>query len=199
MLMKIISLCFLSLCLAGCATKRPATIAIRPLPATALTDEAVSDVRYPEILRAYHFGRSIDSAHGQTMHEGHAAYRVEQTTRWNLHPRPPGNSPAMASRPLEDAAHAPAPLNEESVAELNRQKEITQTVASEASRLSATLQQLATTLAETKHIAKENAALKEQISATEKRLIELESEWRRFQAVPAPAPAAPPTDWRPEP
>jgi len=119
------------------------------------------------------------------MHETHTLYRVEETSRWNLHPGPQCDPLPVHLKTLSHAALVPTPFNEEVIAELNRQKEITQKVTSEADRLTAVLQQLGASLAESKGVAKENLTLKQQVISAEKRISALEIELRRQQQATA--------------
>src|SRR5947208_5321552 len=104
------------------------------------------------------------------MHKTHALYRVEVTSRWNLHPGAQCDLPPVELKALSDPAHVSAPFNDQVIAELNRQREITQRVTNEASKLTAVLRQLGESLAETKAVAKENLALKQQLSDAEQRI-----------------------------
>jgi hypothetical protein len=119
------------------------------------------------------------------MHETHTFYRVEETSRWNLHPGPHCDPQPVQLKALPHSALVPAPFNEEVIAELNRQKEITQKVTSEADRLTAVLQQLGQSLAETKGVAKENLMIKQQLITAEQRISALEIELRRQQQATA--------------
>jgi len=85
---------------------------------------------------------------------------------------------------LPDAAHIPAPLNDEITAELNHQKEMTRRVTTEASRLTETLEQLSAALADARTQARQNVALREKLFAMEQRLAALENELRQRQQAP---------------
>src|SRR5437867_4125706 len=104
-------------------------------------------------------GRYVDPSNPLMMHENHTLYRVEVTSRWNLHPGPPGEALTTKIKSLPDAAHIPAPLNDEITAELNHQKEMTRKVTSEANRLTETLEQLRAALADARTQARQNVAL----------------------------------------
>ena len=73
--------------LSACSTTPKVTL--RPQSPPPATDN--SAVRYPEVVRAYHFGRYVDPNDDLVMHEQHVVYRVEENTRWDLRPgrRPP--------------------------------------------------------------------------------------------------------------
>src|ERR1700722_1855565 len=101
------TLCFIPLVfLTACSTTPKLTL--RPQQAPTTADNAV--VRDPDIVRTYHFGRYVDPNDDLVMHEQHLVYRVEENTRWNLHPGPvAGDLPAV---PPRDAAFAPTPVND---------------------------------------------------------------------------------------
>jgi len=183
--MKSLIIGSLIVCLAGCASKPSGPISVRPLPAAVIPEDKTLSIRYPETFGAYHIGRYVDPNDPLTMHETHTLYRVEETARWNLHPGPPSDAVPVKLKALADSAHVPAPFNDDIIAELNRQKEITQKVTAEAGRLTAVLQQLGESLAETKGVAKENLVLKQQLSNTEQRISALETELRRQQQATA--------------
>jgi len=158
---------------------------MRPLPAANMPEDKARSIRYPETSRAYYIGRYIDPNSPFVMHETHTLYRVEETPRWNLHPGPQCDTLPVQLKTLSHAALIPTPFNEEVIAELNRQKEITQKVTTEANRLTVVLQQLGESLAETKGVAKENLTLKQQLISAEQRISVLESELRRQQQATA--------------
>ena len=164
--------------LTSCASKPSGTIAVRPLPAANMPEEKALSIRYPEASRAYHIGRYVDPNNPFVMHETHTLYRVEETSRWNLHPGPQCDPLPVQLKTLPHAALVSTPFNEEVIAELNRQKEITQKVTSEADRLGASL-------AESKGVAKENLTLKQQVISAEQRISALEIELRRQQQATA--------------
>ena len=115
---------------ASCAS-RPQLV-VRPAPPAAI--EPVEAVRYSEVVRAYYIGRFVDPNHPDTMHEQHPVFRIESSARWNLHP---GSGHAVKLlNPPRDAAFAPPPANDAVTAEMNRQREATERVMSEAARLS---------------------------------------------------------------
>ena len=57
-------------------------LALRPQSPPPAADD--SAVRYPEVVRAYHFGRYTDPTDDLIMHEQHVVYRVEENTRWKF-------------------------------------------------------------------------------------------------------------------
>lgn len=172
----------LALGLIGCASKRPPIVGVRPLPATSFSNDET--VRYPETLRAYYLGRYVDGG-GFSMHEGHVVYRVEQTGRWDLHPGASVEAPLATPQLLDNAAHRPVPLNDEAVAELHRQQEITAAVQSEADKLSGSLQQLGQAITQARSIAEQNVQLRQQLDAALKRLDSLEAEFKQRHGASA--------------
>ena len=185
--MKTIIICSILVCLAGCVSRHPGTIALRPLPAASVSDD--KSFRYPETLRAYHIGRYVDPNNSLVMHETHTLYRVEQTATWNSRPAPERELLPVELKALSDPAHVPAPFSDEIICELNHQKEITQKVTTEANRLTSVLQHLGESLAETKTIAKENLALKQQLSGAEQRISALENELRHHNQAAGDGPS----------
>ena len=183
--MKSIVLTSILVCLAGCASKPSGAIAMRPLPAANMPEDKAHSIRYAETSRAYHIGRYVDPNNPFVMHETHTLYRVEETSRWNLHPGPQCDTLPVQLKTLSHAALVPAPFNDDIIAELNRQKELTHKVTTEANRLTVVLQQLGESLAETKGVAKENLTLRQQLNSAEQRISALEIELRRQQQITA--------------
>jgi hypothetical protein len=175
--MKILALCSICICLAGCASQR--TFTAPPLPTLGVPHDADS-IRYQETFRAYQVGRYVEPNNPLVMHDTHTLYRVETLPHWNLYPSAPSGPMPVQVRAIPDPAHAQAPLNDEIVAELNQQKEITQKVTSEANRLTSLLEQLSGSLAETKAVAKQNLTVKQQLLGAEQRISALEIELRRL-------------------
>ena len=123
--------------LTACATRRPPALVLRPQQPPPTTDN--SAVRYPEVVRAYHVGRYVDPNNDSVMHEQHVVYRVEENTRWNLHPGPAGGSP-LAPAPKRNAAFSPTPVNDAILAEVNSQRLATAEVIAGDRILASTLQ-----------------------------------------------------------
>ena len=154
--------------LSACSTAPKLTL--RPQQPPPVTDN--SAVRYPEVVRAYHFGRYVDPNDDLVMHEQHVVYRVEENTRWNFHPGPVGgNVPAL---PARDAAFAPAPVNDAILAEVNSQKLATVQIMLEARVLSAALAQFQNALQQTRTNLQQTAALRATVSDMKQRLDALE-------------------------
>jgi hypothetical protein len=130
-------------------------------------------VRYPEVVRAYHIGRYVDPNDDLIMHEQHAVYRVEDNTRWNLHPGPvDGDLPVSSPR---DAAFAPAPVNDAILAEVNSQRLATTQIMLQSQTLSAALSQFQAALSQAKTNLQETAILRASVNDMKQRLAALEA------------------------
>jgi len=166
---------------ASCAS-RP-QLAVRPVPPAAVAP--VESVRYAEVVRAYHVGRHIDPNHPEMMAEEHPVYRVEVSSRWNLHPGSP--DAANLLNPPPDAAFAPPPTNDVVIAEMNRQRETTALVMQQAVRLAQSYQELQKVFGEMKTVAQNNALLNARLTATEQRVTGFEKELQKASASPSPS------------
>jgi hypothetical protein len=145
-----------------------------------------SAVRYPEVVRAYHFGRYVDPNDDLVMHEQHVVYRVEENTRWNFYPGPAdGSLPALP--PVRDAAFSPSPVNDAVLAEVNAQKLATVQIMVQARILSSALAQFQVALQQTKTNLQEMAVLRASVIEMKKRLDALETAQRQ----PPPSPNFP--------
>ncbi|MFM2294415.1 MAG: hypothetical protein RLZZ350_828 [Verrucomicrobiota bacterium] len=164
---------------ASCAS-RP-QLAVRPAPPAAVAP--VESLRYAEVARAYHVGRHIDPDHPETMHEEHPVYRIEVSSRWNLHPGSP--NAANLLNPPPDAAFAPSPTNDALIAEMNRQREATALVMQQAARLAQSYQELQKVFGEMKTVGQNNALLNARLTATEERVKAFEKELQTISATPA--------------
>jgi hypothetical protein len=117
------------------------------------------------------------------MAEGHPIYRIEVSSRWNLHPGSP--NAANLLNPPPDAAFAPPPTNDVVIAELNRQREATALVMQQAARLAQSYQELQRVFGEMKTVAQNNAHLNARLTATEQRVKVFERELQTISATPA--------------
>ena len=154
--------------LSACSTTPKLTLRPQQTPATS-----ADGVRYPEVLHAYHIGRYADPNDDLIMHEQHTVYRVEENTRWNFHPGPvDGNLPAL---PPHDAAFAPAPVNDDILAEVNSQRLATTEIMMQARTLSAALAQFQAALSQTKTNLQETARLRVTVNDMQKRLDALDT------------------------
>ena len=175
--MKLLTLLPLLL-FASCVSRRTAVVPVKPLPAPNV--ESAESVRFAEIVRAYHIGRYVDPNHPDVMHEQHPVYRVEAYTRWNLKP---GSlvSTRPASTTANDAAYSPPPTNDVVLAELNRQKDATERVMWEASRLARSHGELQKVLNEMSSIVTNHASVNSRLSNAEHRVAQFEKDLQRLK------------------
>lgn len=172
--------------LPACASKKPVVVHMPPVVAgNTLSTADMESVRYSENLKAYPVGRYIDPDDGLVMHEAHTIYRVETTAKWNLHPNvypyAPGNLPGGPVVGIIDPAHSDSPITPEVIAEVDRQKAATQALIAQGQRMNQVLGQLSKVLPATSQVAEDNAQLKAQELATERRLEILEDQFRKQQ------------------
>jgi len=176
------------LLLSACASHRnPTALNMpRPVPGTILPSDDIESVRYSENIKAYNIGRYVDPNNALAMHERHVVYRVETTTKWNLHPNAPAMIALGPAVQIIDPAHKDGPTTAEVIAEVNRQKVATLTVIEQGKRLNDTLAQMATALDAGKRAAEQNRQFKTDLDAAKQRLDLLETEIRnQQQANPA--------------
>lgn len=169
--------------LSACSTTPK--VSLRPQPSPALATETV---RYPEIVRAYHFGRYVDPSSGSVMHEQHTVFRIEENARWDLHPG--ANENVLMPMP-RDAAFNPLPVSDAMLAEVNAQKLATSQIMTQSRALSSALGQFQSALSETKTNLQETAALRAAISDMKHRLDALETAPEQFSSQPISATNAP--------
>ena len=165
------------LLLSACSTPK---LALRPLPAPSAA-AGNSAVRYPEVIRAYHVGRYAEPNDDLVMHEQHTVFRIEQNTRWNLHPGSGGGG-AIIPR---DAAFSPAPINDDILAEVNAQRLATAQIMMQSRTLSAALMQFQNTLQQSRTNLQQTAALRATVSDMKQRLDALESARESSPSLPA--------------
>jgi len=176
--------------LTACSSTKTPKLALHPQSPPPATDN--SAVRYPEVVRAYHFGRYVDPNDDLVMHEQHVVYRVEENTRWDLRSSRTAtigcaaDSFATISAP-HDAAFSPLLVNDAVRAEVNAQKLATVQIMLEARTLSAALAQFQAALQQTKTNLQETAVLRASVIEMKKRLDTLETAQRQ----PPPAPNSP--------
>ena len=164
--------------LASCASRPQPQIGLRPTPPPAV--EPAEEVRYADVVRAYHMGRYVDP--NQTMHEQHPVYRVEASARWNLHPGALATDNLL--NPPPDAAFGPPPTNDAIFAELNRQREATQRILSEAARLAASYAELQQVVTEMKDVARDQVLIRTRLAETEQRIAGFQKELLTPQPSP---------------
>ena len=146
--------------------------------------EPVEAVRYSEVVRAYYVGRFVDPNHPETMNEQHPVYRIETSARWNLHPGPANTVNLL--NPPSDAAFAPSPTNDAVIAEMNRQREMTERVMSEAVRLAHSYEELQRVFTEMKTVARNNALIGARLANTEQRVADFGKELEKLTTTPPP-------------
>jgi hypothetical protein len=86
--------------------------------------------------------------------------------------------------PPPDAASAPSPTNDVLIAEMNRQREVTARVMSEAGKLAQSYGELQGVLAEMKNVARTSALLSQRFATNESRIIELERGVQKLSVLP---------------
>jgi hypothetical protein len=174
------------LLLTACSTTPK--LALRPQQPSSTSADGV---RYPEVLHAYHVGRYADPNDDLIMHEQHIVYRVEENTRWDLHP---GTIGVNATSPIpHDVAFSPTPVNDAVRAEVNAQRLATVQIMVEARTLSAALAQFQSALQQAKTNLQETARFRLELNGMQKRLDALAA----AQAQP-PAPAISATNEPPD-
>lgn len=171
---------------AGCASRPQPRIVYEP-PQPPPMIEPVSQVRFPEIVRAYHLGRQVDARQPGLMHEGHPIYRIEAHSSWNLKPGAPGEVHPL--NPPPSAAYAPPATNDVILAELKRQKDATERVMWEAYQLARSYDELQSVLRDMRTVAKDHVTLKGLILHSDRRVTQLQEEMRKHMP---PSPAATP-------
>jgi hypothetical protein len=174
--------------LSACSTAPK--LAVRPQSPSLAADT----VRYPEVVRAYHFGRYVDPSDDLVMHEQHTVFRVEENTRWSLRPATMGSPAVYATTTAmpQDSAFSPLPVNDAVLAEVNAQKLATVQIMMQTRTLSAALGQFQTALAQSKTNLQETAVLRAAVSDMKHRLDTLEAAPEQFPAAPLSATNAPP-------
>jgi hypothetical protein len=161
--------------LTACSTTPKVTLQPQS-PPPAMDNSAA---RYAEVIRAYHVGRYADPEDDLVMHEQHVIYRVEENTRWNLHPGSVDGDIVLIPPTARDAAFNPLPVNDEVLAEVNAQKLATVQIILEARTLSAALAQFQAALQQTKTNLQETAVLRAAVIEMKKRLDALETAQRQ--------------------
>lgn len=161
--------------LSACSTAPKLTMRPQQPPAN------ISSVRYPEIINAYHVGRYTDPNDDLVMHEQHTVYRVEENTRWDLHP----GAGVVGTTMPRDAAFSPAPVNDDILAEVNSQRLATVQIMMQARTLSSALMQFQNALQQTRTNLQQTAALRLTVNDMKQRLDVLESAQGQSSSLPA--------------
>jgi hypothetical protein len=168
-----IPLLFLTACSAT-----PPKLVLRPETSPSVTDA----VRYPEIVHAYHFGRYVDPNDDLVMHGQQVIYRVEENSRWNLHPDADANLSLDNALP-SNAAFSPLPVTDAELAEINAQKLATIQLMTEARTLSAAIGQFHHAWEQTETNLQETARLRTAISKIQKQMNALAVVQKRTQKL----------------
>lgn len=182
--MRTLSLVLLAL-VAGCSSPKPNRVVITPRPAVVVPNDLTERVRYPELVKAYHISRYAEPSR-MLMHEAHTIYRLESQATWNLHSPPGCFVLPSGTAGLTNVAFARPAVNDEVLAELNRQRAMTRAVTHQAESLNDSLRDFTAALGNTRTLAEENKTLREQLAKTEKRIGALEVELKK-QASQSPA------------
>jgi len=183
----------LLIAIAGCASKpQPHIVFEPPFPTPAI--EPVTSVRHPEVVRAYHLGRRVDSRQPDLMHEGHPIYRVEAHSSWNLKPGLPTAIEVSPLNPPPSVAYAPPPTNDVVLAELKRQKDATERVMWEAHQLAKSYDELQKVLHDVRAVAKDHVTLKGLILHSDRRVTQMQEEMKKLTAGPPAATPEPPVN-----
>ena len=129
------------LLLAGCQHVPP-TVFVREVPVEAASTSYLDVIRFPAAYKSYTVGRRPDPANPGFMHEAHILYVRETPDRWNLQPAPaPAGPPAsvpVSNSASQDAAFVPLPLNEQLRQEMQKQQQISQSLADQTQRFQQT-------------------------------------------------------------
>jgi hypothetical protein len=170
--MKAVLIPLTVLLLAGCASKRAPSVAVRPraVSGTTLPSEGIESVRCAENIKAYPLARYVDPNNRRLMHEAHTIYRVETTPRWNLHSNQLAAVQRGPATRTSNTLSETAPARDELIVELNRQKEATNAVIQGSQTVSQKLGQLGESVQQTKQVAAENVILRREVDATQQRL-----------------------------
>ena len=81
------------------------------------------------------------------------------------------------------AHYSPAPVNDEVIAQVNRQKAISRLMNQETEKLTHSLQNLQEAIATTQSLAQQNQQLRQQLAEAEKRIETLEQRWTNAASV----------------
>ncbi len=167
--------------IAACSSRPVVQTSAASVPGNTLPSEGIESVRYAETIKAYPLGRYIDPKNRLLMHEGHTLYRVETTGKWNLHPNEPVAVPLGPLRTRSAARVAP-PVNEELIAEINRQKQLTRTLIQGGDAVSTQLEKLAAGVKQAQQAVAENSETRAAVENTKNRLDAIEELLRQQRA-----------------
>lgn len=179
------------LLLAACASHVPRKIALPSIsaPVGRITNER--DLRTPEQLKEYRFGRYVDPTDPRAMHEWHPVYRVERSAAWNLKPSGTSNPKPHSS----EAATPSISANDAVVAEVNKQRVATRAFTEQASTLNQRLAELSQAVGKIQELAKQNLTLKREMSSILERLDTIDGQLRERRPTAVRQPAPPEDKW----
>lgn len=178
------SILFCLFLLPSCASRSVRTtpsVEVQPAPPMA-----VESLRRPEVVREYHVGRYVDPNHSAVMHEHHPIYRLEVGAQWNLRPTSGCVDAVSENAPYTDAAYSPPPSHDLITAELKRQKNATETVMWEATRLARSYDELQKVIKDMATVARNHSSMTAAFGQIDQRVARIENE---FEQLLAPSPS----------
>ena len=161
--------------LAGCQHVPP-TFVVREVPVQVSSSNSLDVIRFPSSYKGYTVGRRPNAANPALMHEAHILYVRESPDRWNLQPPAAPTLPPTQPASVPDAAFAPLPVSEQLRQELQKQQQLTQSLAEQTKRF----QQSADALVPAAMKAVELSTLMQQ------RVQLMESRLRQLEGSPRP-------------
>jgi hypothetical protein len=174
--------------LAACASRPPKNIVINHIEPSRAN---VAPLRLTENVREYRFGRYADPRDPRVMHESHPVYRIETDARWNLN-----QSANSAASPTQSGTTKSVVSNDAVVAEVNKQRAATKAFIEQTTTLNQKLGKLSKAAGQSQEIAKQNLALKSEVTALQQRLDAFETQLReRKQDAAAPLKPATEDKW----
>jgi hypothetical protein len=174
--------------LAACASRPPKSIVINHIEPSRAN---VAPLRLSENVREYRFGRYLDPRDPRVMHESHHVYRIETDARWDLN-----QSASSAPSPTNPGATKSVVSNDAVVSEVNKQRAATKAFIEQTSTLNQKLGELSKAAGQSEEIAKQNLALKSEVTVLQQRLDAFETQLRdRKQDVPTPLKPATEDKW----
>lgn len=119
--------------LVGCQNIPP-TVFVREVPVRVTTTNTLDVIRFPSTYTAYTVGRRPDAAHPNVMHEAHILYVREAPDRWNLQPPVASVPSPLPANLVQDGAFAPLSMDAQLRQELQRQQQLSQSLAEQTQR-----------------------------------------------------------------
>ena len=123
--------------LVGCQ-HQPRTVFVREVPVHVSASNSLDVIRFPSSYKAYTVGRRHDPSNPAMMHEAHILYVRELPDRWNLQPTAAPGLPAANADGSADLMFSPLPLNEQLRLEVQKQQQLSQTLAEQTERFQKT-------------------------------------------------------------